>query len=475
MSERKEVEIKNENMFLAEALIQNQKTHKLIKKYYKEKQEECIKASKNNKYIFDGDIKKEDLFRKALGVISCYEDETIVEIIKEGFKKEVSFVESSKVVKLTNFFDRNKMTKQTVDEINASALIIVVLINLYKKEVDIDDPLYFGFSNSLFLRDNMKTISYNDFTKEEKKYLRKIELNFKKIFKYDVPVGFYPTNDENYVVLEKMETYEKQIFGLDYIYDMEHISMYSLIGSKKLTSKEIQELIYNYFTSWTDEDGNKLSFIDDYEEIDYARLFEFMIPAMQIRYLVKAYNAAKKYYFEKVDENAIEEKKIKAATVKKLQQENTSLADENKRLREQLKFLESENNKLTKKVESLSENDNELHQLRNLMFSLNQDVADEVETVDIEKIDSIKAVCFGGTDKWIAQMKEVLPSWTFVAAGVENFDVKLLDRKYIAVNTVVNSHGMYYRIVENRDKSSNLLYINNTNIEKVLKQIESCL
>ena len=96
-----------------------------------------------------------------------------------------------------------------------------------------------------------------------------------------------------------------------------------------------------------------------------------------------------------------------------------------------------------------------------------------IKYVDIDKLNDLNAICFDGTNNWINTMKEVVPNWTFIAAGVENFDVALLKGKnYIFINTKVNSHGMYYKIIENKDKNSKIRYINAINRDRILKEIE---
>lgn len=109
------------------------------------------------------------------------------------------------------------------------------------------------------------------------------------------------------------------------------------------------------------------------------------------------------------------------------------------------------------------------------MFNLStsEDAESNNNEVDIDKLNNLNAICFGGTNNWINTMKEVLPNWTFIAAGVENFDVALLKGKnYVFINTKVNSHGMYYKVIENKDKNSKIRYINTTNRDRILREIE---
>ena len=112
------------------------------------------------------------------------------------------------------------------------------------------------------------------------------------------------------------------------------------------------------------------------------------------------------------------------------------------------------------------------------MFNLSncEDTLPTNNEVDINKLNNLNAICIGGNDSWINSMKEVLPNWVFIACGVEHFDTALLKNKdYLFVNTVSNTHSMYYKAVENKDKNTKIRYINVLNRDRVLYEMENSL
>lgn len=68
-------------------------------------------------------------------------------------------------------------------------------------------------------------------------------------------------------------------------------------------------------------------------------------------------------------------------------------------------------------------------------------------------------------------MRNKLPSWTLIDPSSINFDKNILNKEHIFINTSYISHAMYYKVVENLGKNSNIHYINNTNIEICLEDI----
>ena len=108
------------------------------------------------------------------------------------------------------------------------------------------------------------------------------------------------------------------------------------------------------------------------------------------------------------------------------------------------------------------------------MFNLSEHV--NIPPVGNHKEVDLNAVCIGGTESWINSMKEVLNNWVFLHAGFDNFDTALLKNKeYIFVNTVSNTHSMYYKAIENKEKNTKIRYINALNRDRVLYEIEKNL
>lgn len=478
MQEGKEMEL-DITYFLCEVLATSKIAYKHIDKLYSQNKEKYLKLARNHKYYkieLDGTIEQEFYFKKALGIILDDDVKNTSWLLKMTYKKSNQLVKNSNIVNLSDFLKQNNPKSFKNNEIDGFLLAILVLAQLEGKEINFHDALYQDFCNSLLVRNEYLAkdypILYKNISKEDKKELKGIELKFKNIYPEFNFNGFtYAILEEGKIMLEKMT--EEQIFNVsfEYIYDLEDIALTSLIDNE-LKDKEIQELICCWNLT--------------HKEMDYKELYKFLGPALQIRYLLKAYKEAKRYCFSNLNEDLKELIEKKESELSRVKKENNDLKQENARLKKQLdeeiKKLVEENTRLEKKNNHLLESiknqpdvEDELHQLRNLMFNLStsEDAASNNNEVDIDKLNNLNAICFGGTNNWINTMKEVLPNWTFIAAGVENFDVALLKGKnYIFINTKVNSHGMYYKVIENKDKNSKIRYINTTNRDRILREIE---
>lgn len=475
--------------FLCEALSTTQRAYKYIDKLYSKDKEKYNKLAKQNKYYNignDGNIEQEYYFKKMVGIVSDINDDDIAWLLKMTYKKANQFIkQSGNNVQLSKVLKDKSCKKLSEDECNGLILAAYMLAIYEDKDIDINDKVYQAFGKTLVIRSNREKrkerypLKYKNISKEEKKELRDIQLKLKNKYPNIRTDGLSYINVDYEkgatIDLKKMEPSERQMYPLEYLYDLEDICLTSLIGTKYLKDSEIQELI----CAW------KMCQLE--KEIDYNKLYEFMIPAIQIRYLLRAYKEAKNYFFKNLDEDLKEIVEKKDTELREVKQKNLLLQDENTRLKnrlenetsklkEEIKILENKKYLLEKEISNRPDVNEELHQLRNLMFNLNKDIKEDDIEVDIEKINDLKAICFGGNNNWISNMKEVLPNWIFIAAGVENFDTNLLkDKDYIFINTIANSHGMYYRIIENKEKHTKLRYINSLNRDRVLKEIEKGL
>lgn len=467
--------------FICESLSTTSRAYRHIDSVYNKNKEKYLKLAKKHKYYklgIDGSIEQEYYFKKVLGIILDDDIDMIAWLLKMTYKKSNQLVKNSTIVNISDIFKKNNMDKFSEDEINGHILAIILLAQFYKKEINTEDDLYQHFIQILAIRssrleDRNYPIKYENLEKEEKKELRNIQLKFRNKYPYFSFEGItYAKIDEGKVMLNEMKEEEINTLGFEYIYDLENLNLSSLISNKLFNDKEIQELI----ACWKITHNN---------EMNFKNLYEFLAPALQIRYLLRAYKEAKRYCFSNLDEDLKELIEKKENELSKIKEENSKLKEENARLKKELdekinklveenNQLQNKNNNLIKDIENQPDIEEELYQLRNLMFSLSEDVIEnKKEEVNINKINSLKAICFGGSNNWINSMKEVLDNWIFIAAGVENFDVNLLNGKdYIFINTKVNSHGMYYKIIENKDKNSKIRYINATNRDRILREIE---
>lgn len=475
--------------FICEALANNPKAYKHIDKIYNEDKNlfvKYIKEFSKESIEYEGSLVQEYYFKKVYAIMSANENDKIIYIMKMTYKKSAQYVKDCDIINLFKFIKSLKNKNDiSDDEFNGSLLATMVLANHENKKLDKNDFVYKDFINVLILRTKMISeehkYSYSNINKEQKRYLRDIQLTFMN--KYDIDNRWLPNakSDENFnLECDKMTESESKYHFMMYMFDMEHMNINALVGDKFLKDKDIQELINCYlmfqqFLSKTDKN------------IDYEDLYSFLIPSVYLRYMIRAYKECKNYFFKNIaDDDTIELLKLKDDELSTTKQENFVLKGENaklknsynkdiEQLKEEIRILENKNKKLQREIDNYPNIEDELHSLRNFVFDLsnNKDIIEtESETIDIDKINNAKSICFGGSDDWINKMKKELPNWIFISAKTENFDTNLLkDKDYIFINIISNSHGIYYKVINNKEKDSKLCFINTINKERSLNEI----
>lgn len=325
--------------------------------------------------------------------------------------------------------------------------------------------------DGLFLRNdsyNRDVLSIDNLDKKYKKILNKIELKLKSLYlKEYIPSSYVLNIDATKGYKGNNLTFlEKQVLGLDYISNLEGITLISIVGKDVFKSKQIQELILAYC--------NLQDNIEDENSINYEDLFRFIIPAIDLRYWAREYKKAKQFFFNNFDEELKEAMKEKEIEMKELKKENSLLQDENKKLKLELELLQKDKNRLESEIKEQCTSKEELVQLRNFMFNQQQEqyvITDE--SIDLK---SIKAIIFGGHPNWILKMKERLINFEFISAETINFDVNILNSyEYVFINTNFIGHAMYYKIIENLNEENKLRYINNINLDRAIEDIKNAI
>lgn len=483
----------NIEYFICESLANNPKAYKYIDKIYDENKDmylEYMNEIKKGSIDYDGSIVQEYYFKKMYSIICTRDVDKEMYILKMTYKKSAQFVKNCDIINLFSFLKSIKNKEDwSDDELNGSLLATIVIAKHENKKVNESDPVFIDFMNILTLRTRMIVnehhFSYSNLSKEQKKRARDIQLSFMNKYRIDytwLPVA--AIDEDMYMNPDMMTEMEARTHFISSIFDMEHISITSLVGNKFFKDKDIQELINCYLAS--QEFLGKRT-----DTIDYEDLYSFLVPSIYLRYMIRAYKECKNYFFKNItDEDTVALLSKKEEELNEIKQENFVLKGEKAKLKnkykeeidnliEENRVLNNSKKKLQQELNSYPIITEELNQLRNLMFNLNQDNIineNKTEEIDIDYINSINAICFGGNDNWVNSMKKVLPNWTFIPVGIENFDVALLQGKdYIFINTIANSHGAYYRIIENKDVSTKIRYINSLNKDRVLYEINNSI
>ncbi|EGT4206484.1 hypothetical protein EPL64_18235, partial [Clostridioides difficile] len=460
--------------FLAEALSINSKCYSFIDKYYNKDKLKYMNLAKksifyNSKIASEGSIIQEYYFKKALGILLSQENDTIFEIYKLGYKAAYNYINSIQIFKVSNFLKKllTRVEPFTNDELNGNVLVAISLCGELEKDVDISDIVYQRFIENLFLRmDDYKDIlSIDNLDKNKRKMLSKIELKLKSMYLKDYIPSSYVINIDSSKNYEDLTFLEKQIAGLDYVSNLEGISIIRVVGKDIFKSKQIQELILSYLKV----QGN----IEDENSINYEDLFRFIITAIDLRYWAREYKKAKQFFFNNFDEELNEVMKEKEIEIKELKKENLLLQDEKEKLKLELELLQKDKNRLESEIKEQCTSKEELVQLRNFMFNQQQEQEEKVLIDESINLKNIKAIIFGGHPNWILKMKDKLINFEFISADTINFNVNILDSyEYVFINTNYVGHAMYYKIIENLNENNKLRYINNINIDRAIRDIK---
>jgi len=372
-------------VFLVEALASNNNIKKDIEEIYQKNKYKAYKLAKDSEYyshpiITSGSLEWEMRCKKALGIVLLdliEEQDNTLTLIQKGWRSLYKHLESKKneTLNVEKILTTYVSPKQTDNEIFAVVTMIVVLQNMFKYEIEDKENLKVFQDRVLFTMNKHSEIKKVDFDTYSEKYIC-IETR-KKLFRF---------NSINFSEYSHMmnQFNKKAINSLEFIEDLEELYIDNLLEDIKLTKKDIDELIMTYRLS-EEYDLNS--------QRDLEKLLNYLLYAMQIRFLLKAYKKVKKQFFENNSETMYVELEHLENQVKDLQQkleqqqkqiaylnyENTKLKKEYKEgLEKQISKLERENIKLCTQLEEGLKNKVELEKLRNFLFPEKVEVKDDL-------------------------------------------------------------------------------------------------
>lgn len=471
-------------VFIAEAIAVNKKAYKVVDQVVENKKACILSAIASNPewrdipLCKDGTIEKEDYFLKAMALI---EDESLHDdlelVLKKTYKDSYNYVTSITKFSLTKFCEKitKKYTKGIPEDIFNGYVDVAVMCAINQDKLDVSDEFYevyikgrVEYLNRITCVEN--DIDYKALDKLEKKIADKIEIKLRQAY---FPYGYGPNyflitsnvKDGQGIDLRELKAYERFLLAREFVEDNEKLSTISIVGDDILKIEDIKDLIAAFM---------RTNMIENINDVSFDELAKFIVSTGSLVYYMRAYKKAKKKYFEQYDEDNLK-------TIKALDKDNSELREalsERDRDLDKIKVeyeeLMAQKRKLEAELSALDSYRKELVELRQFVFSLN-DVGEEdveVDTIDIDKLNEAKVVCFGGRNKWIEVMKEKLPLWTFVPVEAINFDTNiLLGADYVFINTTKLSHGIYYKIIENIDSRSSLRYINVSNYDRTIDTI----
>ncbi|MBU5336276.1 hypothetical protein [Intestinibacter bartlettii] len=476
------------NYFVCTSLCATKQAYKYIDKVFNSNKDKYSNFSKKCSYynLANSRLLEEEMyFKKALGIITSGGEDEFYYILRLSYKKANLLVKNSKdIVRLSELPIKPGTIAQ--EELLGNYAAAIILAQKEGKKIDEDDFFFRAFQEMVNLRMNpliQNSLKYSNIDKNKRKLLRKVTNDLCKLYPNMIKGSRELDLQKNDGTLDsdKINNYQRIAYALDYVYELEGLNIIPLLDNKpNSTPEEIQELI----NIWINCGGSV-------EESKYDILYSFIIASTKLRRLLETYKDAKRLYFRDIADIDKDKLKEKENKIIKISQEKTDLKakytkttseleKENEELKEKIRLLENKNKHLQEELNLEPDLKEELTELRNLMFNLSHDIdnshTENNTKVDIDKLNNLNAICIGGTDSWINSMKEVLPNWVFIGAGFDNFDTALLKHKnYIFINTISNTHSMYYRVIENKDKATKLRYINALNRDRVLFEIEKSL
>ena len=276
-------------------------------------------------------------------------------------------------------------------------------------------------------------------------------------------------------IFDKILLSNEETTGFDFIYDLEGLSSLSLFRELEFKRSDIKELVLSYLAA---------------DEIKKQNLSfnAYLLPAMHLKGMCKAYNKVKEMYFQNnketmyVEVSALKKDLLRARSDLKMQENrNEQLLNIQN---EKVESLLSENVQLEKQIKKLQEQINQIQAeskeivaLRNYIFKQEEieqtDENVDINTIKLDKINEVKGMIVGGHINWQNKLREMIPSWRIIKAGVNTLDENIiLNSNIVVFNTAHLNHSLYYRIIDViRNTDVKIGYISSTNIENALKEI----
>lgn len=461
--------------FLAEALSYNGDLKNEIDNLYRTKNEEFYSYALKSQYYNcilaqERSLIEEELFKKSIGILHYMEEnadtkiaESIFNILKKRYKKIYSLFKKFDENRpfdmeelLQTFYSLNQNMSE--DEFNANITSAIYFAFNFNNYCNMDALLQCLHTRQTFYSKDNYRFSLKNLSIEDKKEVEKIY----KLLPHnlmDYPLSCKPPEQVGYTLL----------------FDHELLSSLSILNNIVYTKDDIKLVVYSYMI---------------HKQLGHTiKLMDYVIPALHIHLLLKAYKKVKEMYFA----NNKETMYIEFSNMKKeLSKTKTALIEANRKntylinketetidsLLKENERLQKETEKLKKELENAKENVTELNALRE--FAFHQNEKEEIElapAIDIEKLNTIKGVLVGGHPKWQNKLKQTLFTWKIINADVSQLDKEIIKNAEIVIfNTSYLSHNLYYFIIDIVKKTKvKLGFINVGNEEKVLKEIETLL
>lgn len=459
--------------FYAEALAHAERIRENIDEVYSKRKEEYYLAAKNSEFYnckmcTENSLLTEEYFKKCVGILEYAgrnQDESAIEniydLFKRAYRKTYLYFKNSEPSDMQIYFrDMNNYFKDLDDDaINGNAVAAIFFGGASCKNADkVIDTFRLRWEHY----NGYKRVSLDNASAED---IRELDDKYKKV----------PKN----IIKDEMTLSNKRTLSVyDYIYDIEGISSLAIFRELEFSNRDIKEIILAYIAS------NKCSDSELEMEFDY----KYIIPALHIKAMCKAYKKVKEMYFTNNKETMYIEMGALKKEVNQLKSEVSTLEERSKQLTQSESArnmaLLQKNNQLQKEINQLNElliqtrsNTKEIVALREYVFNLSKETLyeslDTANDADLSVLGSVKGMIVGGHDNWQNKIKEYIPSWKMIKAGVNTLDIEVVQNCDVVIfNTGYLNHSLYYKIIDMiRNKKIRIGYVSNTNIQKTLNEL----
>lgn len=459
----------------AEALSFTNRIYDDIDKiYYGENKYEYSRLAKESRYYDcmlckNKSLLREAYFKKLIGIIEYagkyeYADD-IVYLFKKGYHNCYKYFKNLEKIddfgEYTVYLKQNLVKDYTSDEeLNCMIVAGLFFTGMISENIsechNTEDfitylQMYSDFNFSGYGRIEIKKIAADELKKIRKENPLKSDL-------------------ENYIHKSVSEDENPYAF----LYDVEGISSLSIFEDVEIKKKDLDELIYIYSRAKSFKSRITLD--------------DFCIPAVQIKCILKAYNQAKRIYFENNRESTYLEMQKKQEEIeesgKQLEKERNAMrkleesaAHREKLLKEEINALKKENTTMKRHLEQMESDAREVIALREYAYSRKNGKEEDYKETEDREIDSsilneISGVVIGGHPNWQLRLKEMLPKWKFISPDVTLAEEIVRNASLVILNVSYIGHPMYNKAISIiRTHGIKMGYVDNVNIKLCLEEI----
>lgn len=166
------------------------------------------------------------------------------------------------------------------------------------------------------------------------------------------------------------------------------------------------------------------------------------------------------------------------------EQENKHLQNKNQELNKIVSQQELEIRRLSLQLEKQETKEREeerelqeLQELRDYAEAQKKEKAGSEETKNQKDAEEIwkkrRVLVVGGHINWQIKLRERFPQWQFIASDKTNIDREVVQGKeYIVCNTEFITHACYNKILANKGKEQELIYVHSQNLNMFMQELE---